>query len=131
MAVRRVVFLPLLVLVVACTLVARSPHPMVSHAKAIVPREEMRPRYPSPGCKRVTAIGEVIEPWRADATLQEIARHWRGIGARGIDLVEEELVAPEKARAADFRLAVKKSAFQLYDGDAVGSYETSLASSGR
>ena len=96
MAVRRVVFLPLLVLVVACTLVARSPHPMVSHAKAIVPREEMRPRYPSLDVSGYSAIGEVIEPWRADATLQEIARHWRGIGARGIDLVEEELVAPEK-----------------------------------
>ena len=91
MAVRRMLFVPLMTLVVACTLVARSAHPVVTHAKSIVPREEMRPCYPSLDVSGYSAIGDVIEPWRADATLQEIARHWRGVGTRGIDLVDEEL----------------------------------------
>ena len=48
MAVRRMLFVPLMTLVVACTLVARSAHPVVTHAKSIV---------------RGRKCGRVIPPW--------------------------------------------------------------------
>ncbi len=115
---------PMIVGVAACLFVARLARPTHTHAKAIVPRDEMRPRHAHLDVSGYSAVIEILRPWRGEATLPEVAREWEGIGRRGIAMVEAQLSEPTGARISDLRLLMTKSAFQLYDGDAEASYET-------
>ncbi len=108
----------------ACLLVARLARPTASHAKAIIPRREMHPRNPHLDVSGYTAVVEILKPWSGEATLPEIAREWQGIGRRGVGIVDAELAQAAESHASDVRLLMRKSAFQLFDGDALASYET-------
>jgi hypothetical protein len=113
------------VLVVAtCVLVARSARPRDAHPKLIVLRGELHPRRADLDESGYGAVNNFLRPWRADASLQEIAREWEGIGSRGIAMVEAGLAEPGLDLIGEKKLLMKKAAFQHYDGDAEGAYET-------
>ncbi len=120
---RRVV-VPLVLVVAAGVLVAWSSRPSQGHRKPIVPRGELHPRRPDLDESGYGAVNDILRPWHADASLQEIAREWDGIGSRGIAMVEARLAEPGLDFIGEQQLLMKKAAFQLYDGDAEGSYGT-------
>jgi FG-GAP-like repeat/ASPIC and UnbV len=117
--------LVLLILVVpACLIVARLVRPTDSHAKVIIPRSEMRPRHANMDTSGYTAVTEIMKPWRGDATLREIARHWEGVGHRGTAMMDASLERLGESRKDEVLLTITKSAFHLYDGEAEASYQT-------
>jgi hypothetical protein len=120
---RRIIVL-LVVLVAASVFVVRSARPKDTHAAAVVPRGELRPRLPNPDDSGYGGVNDILRPWRADATLREVASEWQGIGGRGLAMVNAQLADPTRDRAGDVQLGMKKAAYEIYDGDAEGSYET-------
>ena len=123
MIVVRRAFVLLAVLLLALAITVISGRLKDTEAKAVVARAEMHPRHPRLDVSGYTAAIEILEPWRANATLSEIADQWRGIGRRGAALIDKQLANPDREPAGDVRLVLQKSAFLLYDGDALASYE--------
>ena len=89
-----------------------------------VPRGEMHPRHPKLDVSGFSVVSDVLPPWPADATLAEIARRWEVVGRRGVMIADAELVKPGLPPIKRLQFSMMKSQFQLYDGDAEGSYET-------
>src|ERR1017187_1184099 len=114
----------LIVLIATCVLVARSARPTDSHRKVALERGELRPRAPHLDVSGYSAIGEVVRPWRGDETLRDIARHWEGLGYKGVAIFDAQLADPKRPEIGDLRLLMSKVAFQLYEGEAKQAYET-------
>jgi hypothetical protein len=120
----RRVFVVLIVLIAASVFVARSARPTAAHSTPAFRPGELRPRSLHLDESGYGAVNEFVRPWRPDAVLREIAREWEGIGSRGIAMIDARLAEPGRDRTGDLQLVMKKAAFQMYDGDALGSYET-------
>ncbi len=115
---------PVILVIAACVVAAWSARPKDAHPELILPRGELHPRHPDLDSSGYGAVNNFLRPWPPDATLEQIAQEWKGIGARGIAMVEARLSDAGRDRSGDTNLLMKKAAFQLYDGDAQGSYET-------
>ncbi len=124
MVVVRRAALPAIAVVVVCAFLMTSARPTDSGARVKVPRGEMHPRHPNLDVSGFSVVTEVLQPWPADATLAEIARRWEGVGRRGVMMADAQLAKPGLAPIKRLQFSMMKSQFQLFDGDAEGSYET-------
>ena len=110
--------------VVASVLIARPARPTDSRSKPAIPPGELQPRHDNLDVGGFFSAAQILKPWRADATLREIAREWEGVGHRGAAMIDKQLANPAVSRNDEILLSITKSAFQLYDGEAGPSYET-------
>ncbi len=110
--------------IAACVLIARPARRTDARSRIVVPPGELRPRNQVLDDSGYGAVNQFLRPWRPDARLSEVAREWAGIGSRGVAMTDAQLAEPGRDRSGDVRLQIKRASFQLYDGDAVGSYET-------
>ena len=121
----RRILVPMIPVVVACVLAAWSAaRPKDTHHELILARGELHPRQPDLDASGYGAVNDFLRPWRPDATLEQIAQVWKGIGARGIAMIEAQVSDAGRNPSGVTHLLMKKAAFQLYDGDAQGSYDT-------
>jgi hypothetical protein len=112
------------VVVVAVVLVARSARPSGGRGKVDFSRAELKPRQPNLDVSGYLAVNEVLKPWRADATLAEIAREYDGAGRRGVAMIDAQLADFRQSAVIATQLLLSKAAFQLYDGEAEAAYDT-------
>ena len=83
------------------------------------------PARSGPGLSGYSLATMIMSPWRANASLEEVAQEWEGIGDRGIAKIDSWLAkSPRAGQRKPFRALMAKSAFELYNGDAAASYET-------
>jgi hypothetical protein len=63
-----------------------------------------------------------VEPWKPDASLEEIARHWGRPGYRGVEMVDRQLADPQLTRNNRFSLLYLKATLLGYEGEAERAY---------
>lgn len=68
------------------------------------------------------AVLFAVEPWKPDATLQEIARHWGRAGYRGLEMVERQLANPTTTRNSRFSALFLKATLLNFEGEADKAY---------
>ncbi len=68
------------------------------------------------------AITSVVEPWAPGATLEEIARSWRGVGYRNVEGVEKALAAETALTYDRIKFLLLKAMFCNYEGDTDQAY---------
>ncbi len=69
------------------------------------------------------AVTTVIEPWAPDATLEEIAKSWRGVGYRNVEGVEKALAAETELTYDRIKFLLLKAMFYNYEGDPGQAYQ--------
>ena len=89
-----------------------------------VSRSGVNPRYERLDVSGYGAIGEIMKPWRTDATLPEVAKEWEDVARRGVAMIDAQLAKSENPRSDLVRLHMAKVALLLYDGEAAPAYET-------
>ena len=94
MIISRCAVVGLIVLGATSVLMVRSAWPTHPHPKTALDRGSFHPRYPRLDVSGYSAIAEVVKPWRADATLPEIAREWHDLGHKGIAIVDANSPLP-------------------------------------
>ncbi len=115
----------LVAVVAASALVTKPARPKDHRSRLSIPRQELRPRNPHMDQSGYRAVLGILKPWPADATLAEVARHWKGIAREGLAQVDEQLAAKAQVPGGVPRLLHMKVGFQFFDGDANAAYETS------
>ncbi len=68
------------------------------------------------------AVFGVMEPWKPDATLREIAGRWERVGYRAVEVVERRLTDPALTREGEFSLRYLKINLLTYEGEAEAAY---------
>ncbi len=64
-----------------------------------------------------------VEPWRPDASIQEIAEHWGRPGFRGVAIVDRQLADPKMTRNGRFSSLYLKATLLSYEGEAERAYK--------
>jgi hypothetical protein len=69
------------------------------------------------------AVLFAVQPWKPDATLQEIAQHWDRGCDRGLAMVDQQLADPKLTRNGRFSLLYLEANLLSYKGEAKPAYE--------
>jgi hypothetical protein len=80
------------------------------------------PRNPRLCSTTINGAVSLIQPWKPEASLEEISALWRGAGYRGIAALDNKLAdqsLPDEGRAT---LLFKKAAFLSWEGEAEKAY---------
>ena len=115
---------PVILVVASSVLVARPARPTDSGRRLAIIRGEMQPRRDNLDVGGFVSVGQILKPWRGDATLREIAQEWTGAARRGAAMLDRQLAAGGHSPNDMILMSISKSAFQLYDGQAEAAYET-------
>ncbi len=89
----------------------------------VVHARNLHPRNPHSDLSGYTAVVALMEPWTADTSLREIARHWERAGYRGVERIDARLADPRIAPAKASQLLMYKTELLLSEGEAEASYE--------
>jgi hypothetical protein len=68
------------------------------------------------------AVSFVLQPWKPDASLEEIRERWHRLGYRGIEVVDRQLSDPKLTRDAEFSLRYLKAALLNCEGEPEAAY---------
>ena len=66
---------------------------------------------------------ESLKPWGANASLEEVAAAWRGVGRQKIEQIDQALARPELDDMERVSLQLLKSCVLNFDNKAIESYE--------
>jgi hypothetical protein len=82
-----------------------------------------RPRDRSVEPSGYDAVLSIIRPWKPNAPLSDIARHWDGAAYRGLELVDARLADPKAPAQDEIPLVLMKVGFLASEGNAKAAYQ--------
>ncbi len=123
---RRFVLALLIGLIAAGVLLSKLVWPARSRTRVTVPKSQLHPRDPRVDVSGYFTVTSLMRPWRADATLGEIALEWNRAAAGGLETINAGLAEKATSETRNIRLLTSKVDLQLFGGDALASYDTLL-----
>ena len=123
---RRFVLALLIGLIAASVLLSKLVWPARSRTRVTVPRSQLHPRDRRVDVSGYFPVTGLMKPWRADATLGEIALEWNRAAPQGLETINAGLADKTSSETRNIRLLTSKVDLQLFGGDALASYDTLL-----
>ncbi len=97
--------------------------PRADDGRLFLPNIRYRPLSPPIDQGGFTAALFAVNPWRPDASLAEIAEHWKRPGDQGLAIVERQLADPGLTRNGKFSSLYLKAILLGYEGRPAQAYE--------